>query len=98
MVHLQTLGSEFSPCCTRLYADDECGDYVVKVYRFGHFQLHEGHTTRDRKEAEGYQARAICHEVDHLDGVLFTDHLRGLRKERARRALKKLAADQEVTV
>jgi peptide deformylase len=48
-------------------------------------------------QAEDYQARAICHEVDHLDGVLFTDHLRGLRKERARRALKKLA-DQEVTV
>lgn len=54
MEHLQTLGSEFSPCCTRLYADDECGDYVVKVYRFGHFQPHEGHTTGNRKEAEGF--------------------------------------------
>ena len=53
MEHLQTLGSEFSPCCTRLYAEDECGDYVVKVYRFGHFQPQEGHTTRDRQEAQG---------------------------------------------
>ncbi|HEV2846192.1 MAG TPA: peptide deformylase [Thermoanaerobaculia bacterium] len=49
-------------------------------------------------KAEDYLARAICHEVDHLDGILFTDHLRGLRKERAKRQLKKLAADQEVTV
>lgn len=49
-------------------------------------------------QAEDYLARAICHEVDHLDGVLFTDHLRGLRKERARRQLKKLAAEQEVAV
>ena len=49
-------------------------------------------------EAEGYLARAICHEVDHLDGILFTDHLRGLRKERARRQLKRLAAEQEVAV
>ncbi len=49
-------------------------------------------------EAEDYLARAICHEVDHLDGILFTDHLRGLRRERSRRQLKKLAADQEVTV
>jgi peptide deformylase len=49
-------------------------------------------------EAEEYLARAICHEVDHLDGVLFTDHLRGLRRERSRRQLKKLAADQEVLV
>ena len=49
-------------------------------------------------EAEDYLARAICHEVDHLDGILFTDHLRGLRKERVRRQLKKLAAEQEVAV
>ncbi len=42
-------------------------------------------------EAVDYLARAICHEVDHLDGILFTDHLRGLRKERVRRQLKKLA-------
>jgi peptide deformylase len=49
-------------------------------------------------DAEEYLARAICHEADHLDGVLFTDHLRGLRKERVRRQLKKLASEQEVTV
>ncbi len=40
-------------------------------------------------EADDYLARAICHEVDHLDGILFTDHLRGLRKERSKRQLKK---------
>ena len=49
-------------------------------------------------EAEEYMARAVCHEIDHLDGVLFTDHLRGLRKERVRRQLKKLAEEQEVRV
>jgi peptide deformylase len=47
-------------------------------------------------EAVDWLARAICHEMDHLDGVLFVDHLRGLRRERSRRQLKKLAADQEV--
>ena len=41
-------------------------------------------------EAEDWLARAICHEVDHLDGVLFLDHLRGLRRERARRFLRRL--------
>jgi peptide deformylase len=49
-------------------------------------------------EAEDYLARAICHEVDHLDGILFTDHLRGLRKERSKRQLKRLAEEQEVRV
>ncbi len=46
-------------------------------------------------EAEDWLARAICHEVDHLDGILFTDHLRGLRRERVRRQLRKLALDHE---
>lgn len=27
-------------------------------------------------EAEGYLARCIQHEVDHLDGILFVDHVR----------------------
>lgn len=39
--------------------------------------------------AEDWLARAICHEMDHLDGVLFVDRLRGLRRERARRKLRK---------
>jgi peptide deformylase len=46
--------------------------------------------------AEGFHARALCHEIDHLDGILFPDHLRGLRKERIRRQLKKLADEVEV--
>ncbi|MEM9292300.1 MAG: peptide deformylase [Acidobacteriota bacterium] len=44
-------------------------------------------------EAADWLARAICHESDHLNGVLFTDHLRGLRKEKAKRQLRKLAAE-----
>jgi peptide deformylase len=52
--------------------------------------------TTMRFEAEEWLARAICHEIDHLDGVLFTDRLRGLRKERARRALKRLRQESEV--
>lgn len=41
-------------------------------------------------EAEGFLARAICHEIDHLDGILILDRLAGLRKELAVRRLKKL--------
>ena len=29
-------------------------------------------------EAEGYIARVIQHEIDHLDGILYTDHLKDL--------------------
>ena len=48
--------------------------------------------------AEDWLARALCHEIDHLDGVLFVDHLRGLRKERVKRQLKKLAAEREAVL
>ncbi len=48
-------------------------------------------------EADDWLARAILHEVDHLEGVLFVDHLMGLRKDRVKRQLRKLAeARQEV--
>jgi peptide deformylase len=42
-------------------------------------------------EAEGYAARAIQHEIDHLDGVLFVDRLSPLRRQFLRRALDALA-------
>ncbi|MEM9594759.1 MAG: peptide deformylase [Acidobacteriota bacterium] len=44
-------------------------------------------------ETEGFEARAICHELDHLDGVLFIDHLRGLRRDKVRRQLRRMAKD-----
>ena len=38
-------------------------------------------------EPEGYLARAIQHEVDHLDGVLFVDRLSPLKRQFLRGAL-----------
>ncbi len=40
--------------------------------------------------ADELEARAIQHELDHLDGVLFVDRLRGLRRQRARSFLRRL--------
>jgi len=34
-----------------------------------------------RVEANGYRARAIQHEIDHLDGILFLDHLSLIRRQ-----------------
>jgi peptide deformylase len=33
-----------------------------------------------RVEAQGYKARAIQHEIDHLDGILFLDHLSAVKR------------------
>jgi len=32
-------------------------------------------------DADGLLAQAICHEVDHLDGILLVHHLRGLKRQ-----------------
>lgn len=39
---------------------------------------------------EGYKARVIQHEYDHLEGVMFVDHLSGIRKQMIRSRLNKL--------
>ena len=36
--------------------------------------------TKFRSEANGYKARAIQHEIDHLDGILFLDHLSAVKR------------------
>ena len=54
----------------------------------------EGHPFE--MDAEELEARAIHHELDHLDGVLFVDRLRGLRRQRARSFLRRLRASEPV--
>jgi peptide deformylase len=43
-------------------------------------------------EAEGFLARAIQHEQDHLDGVLFVDRLSPMRRKFLKRQLDEIAA------
>jgi peptide deformylase len=43
------------------------------------YQDREG--TWKEMTGEGLMARALNHEIDHLDGKLYIDYLRGLRKE-----------------
>jgi len=46
------------------------------------------------EEAEGLYAVCIQHEMDHLEGVLFIDHLSRLKRERAVARVKKLTRAQ----
>jgi len=41
--------------------------------------------------AEGLLSRAIQHETDHLNGVLFLNHLSLLKRDLIRRKIRKLA-------
>ncbi len=40
-------------------------------------------------QAEGFMAKCIQHELDHLDGVIFLDHLSRLKRNRIGKKLKK---------
>lgn len=41
-------------------------------------------------EASDFLSRVICHEVDHLDGVLFVDRMTGLRRDKGKRHLRRM--------
>lgn len=43
-------------------------------------------------EGEDLLARALCHEIDHLDGILFVDKLSALKRTLIRKKLRKSAA------
>ena len=43
-------------------------------------------------EGEDLLARALCHEIDHLDGVLFVDKLSALKRTLIKKKLKQNAA------
>ena len=43
-------------------------------------------------EGTGLLARALCHEIDHLDGRLYVDRLRGLKRELTWRKIEKARA------
>jgi peptide deformylase len=49
------------------------------------------------EEFEGYAARIIQHEYDHVDGILFTDHLSPLKKRLLKKKLTNISkGDVEV--
>jgi peptide deformylase len=45
-------------------------------------------------EAEGLLSRAVQHEVDHLNGILFIDRLNPIRRKLLVRKLKQIAEDR----
>ena len=71
--------------------------YYAKVHRSAavqvRFQDVEGNTKVI--EAEGLMAVACQHEIDHLDGILFVDHLSSLKKSMFRKKWQKLQQQHE---
>lgn len=76
------------------YEDEGClsiPGYTARVERDARVVV-EG-LTRDgqpvRHDATGLLARAFQHEIDHLDGRLYVDHLSGLKRQLILRGIRK---------
>jgi peptide deformylase len=72
-------------------------DIYDEVERPAHVKLrymnYAGETVEE--DAEGIFAVCIQHEMDHLDGVLFIDHLSRLKRERAVYKVKKATREAD---
>ena len=69
------VGEEGCLSIPEIYADVERADRVV-------VEAMDEHGVRRRIEASGFLARAIQHEIDHLDGMLFLDRVSPLKRRR----------------
>ncbi|MFN3538156.1 MAG: peptide deformylase, partial [Brevundimonas sp.] len=71
-------------------------EYFDEVQRPARIRLRylnrEGATVEE--EADGLYAVCIQHEIDHLNGVLFIDHLSRLRRDRAMTRVKKIMRER----
>lgn len=66
-------------------------DYTGNVIRATELELvaRDEHGEEHQYQMEGYEARAVQHEVDHLDGMLFIDRLVSRRHDLFRRKVYK---------
>lgn len=62
---------------------------VPRQHRIRIRYLDENLQTHD-EVYEGYKARVIQHEYDHLEGIMFIDHIAGIRKQMIRSKLNKI--------
>lgn len=71
-------------------------DYYAEVERPASVRVK--YLDRDGKdqelEADGLMATCLQHEIDHLDGVLFIDHISKLKRDIVLRKFKKLAREK----
>lgn len=71
-------------------------DYYAEVERPASVRVK--YLDRDGKqqetEAEGLMATCLQHEIDHLDGVLFIDHISKLKRDIVVRKFKKLSRER----
>lgn len=74
-------------------------DVRDKVVRAEKIRVHfrDANFKEKEMEASGMLARVILHEIDHLDGILFTDHLSATKRALLKSKLKKISKGEVET-
>jgi len=72
-------------------------DYAEKVRRAARVKVRAQDRTGKlfELEAEGLMAKALQHEIDHLNGLLFVDRLSSLKKHLFKRRFRKTLTEKE---
>ena len=72
-------------------------DYYAEVERPAEVTVGYVDSEGNRQEiiADGMMATCLQHEIDHLNGVLFIDHLSKLKRDMVVRKFRKLARDKD---
>ena len=72
-------------------------DYAEKVRRAARVTVRAQDRTGKQfeLEAEGLMAKALQHEIDHLNGLLFVDRLSSLKKHLFKRRFRKALTEKE---
>ena len=67
-------------------------DHFAEVKRPEHVSIRYFDRENEMRELdlEGFLATCVQHEIDHLDGILFVDHISGLKRGMIMRKLTKL--------
>ena len=71
------------------YAEIERSENIVLRY------FNEKNEVIEEKK-DGYEARVLQHEIDHLDGILFVDYLSSLKRNILIKKVKKLIKMGEI--
>lgn len=71
-------------------------DYYAEVERPASVRVRyvDGNGQEQELQADGLLATCLQHEIDHLDGVLFIDHISKLKRDMVVRKFRKLAKDK----